>query len=178
MKQRLQIFSADKPVDTTEYYTSGLISVIKRTQKCFGIKEDGVIIAPLIKKLNISVNERIKQLQINLKRMRWAPQQPDGNIIIVNIPEFRLHVFEGVKKLFSINIVVGKATNNTVIFTGQLKHVVFCPYWNVPCSIVRNETLPAIKRNRNYLAKMNMEQAGYSGVLAVILQKGWRKCIG
>ena len=94
---------------------------------------------------------------INLERMRWAPQQPEGNIIIVNIPEFRLHVFERAKKLFSINIVAGKAANNTVIFTGQLKHVVFRPYWNVPHSIVRNEILPAIKRNRNYLAKMNME---------------------
>ena len=171
VKQRLQISGDDKSIDTTEYYTIGLTSVIKRMQKSFGIKEDGVITAALIMELNVSVKERIRKLLINLERMRWVPQQPEGNIIIVNIPEFRLHVFEDAKKLFSINIVVGKAANNTVIFTGQLKHVVFSPYWNVPPSIVRNEILPAIRRNSNYLAKMNMEQTGYSDGLPIIRQK-------
>jgi murein L,D-transpeptidase YcbB/YkuD len=171
VKQRLQMSGDDKSIDTTEYYTSGLTSVIKRTQKSFGIKEDGVITAALIKELNVSVKERIKQLLINLERMRWVPEQPSGEFIIVNIPEFRLHFFENTKKLFSINIVVGKAANNTVIFTGELNYLVFSPYWNVPRSIVRNEILPAIKRNRNYLAKMNMEQTGYSDGLPVIRQK-------
>lgn len=171
VKQRLQILSDDKTVDTTEYYTSGLAAVIKRTQKSFGIKEDGVISAALIKELNVSVEERIKKLLINLERMRWVPQQPEGNLIIVNIPEFRLHVFEGAKKLYSINIVVGKAANNTVIFSGELKYVVFSPYWNIPRSIVRNEILPSIKRNHNYLVKMNMEQTGFSGGLPTIRQK-------
>ena len=171
VKQRLQISGDDKTVDTTIYYTNGLIAVIKRTQKSFGFKEDGIITAVLIKELNISVEERIKKILINLERLRWVPQQPEGDLIIVNIPEFRLHVFKDTKKLFSINIVVGKAANNTVIFTGQLKHVVFSPYWNVPPSIVRTEILPAIKRNPNYLAKMNMERTGSSGGLPVIRQK-------
>ena len=171
VKQRLQISGDDTIVDTTEYYTNRLIAVIKRTQKSFGFKEDGIITAVLIKELNISVGERIKKMLINLERLRWVPQQPKGDLIIVNIPEFRLHVFEDTKKIFSINIVVGKAANNTVIFTGQLKHVVFSPYWNVPPSIVRTEILPAVKRNPNYLAKMNMEQTGSSGGLPVIRQK-------
>ena len=171
VKQRLQISGDDKIGDTTEYYTSSLISVIKRTQKSFGFKEDAVITAALINELNVSVEERIKKLLINLERMRWLPEQPSGKFIIVNIPEFRLHVFEAAKKLFSINIVVGKAANNTVIFTGELKHIVFSPYWNIPRSIVRNEILPAIRRNRNYLAKMNMERTGYSDGLPVIRQK-------
>ena len=171
VKQRLQISGDDKTVDTTIYYTNGLIAVIKRTQKSFGFKEDGIITAALIKELNISVEERIKKILINLERLRWVPQQPEGDLIIVNIPEFRLHVFKDTKKLFSINIVVGKAANNTVIFTGQLKYVVFSPYWNVPPSIVRTEILPAIKRNPNYLAKMNMERTGSSGGLPVIRQK-------
>ena len=171
VKQRLQISGDDKIIDTTEYYTSGLTSVIKRMQKSFGINQDGVITAGLIKELNVSVKERIKKLLINLERMRWLPEQPPGEFIIVNIPEFSLHVFENAKKLFSINIVVGKAANNTVIFTGQLKHVVFSPYWNVPPSIVRKEILPAIRRNRNYLSRMNMERTGYSDGLPVIRQK-------
>ena len=76
-----------------------------------------------------------------------TPQQ-ESNIIVVNIPEFRLRVFEEGKKRLSIDVVVGKAANSTVIFTNQLKYVVFSPYWNVPSSIVQKEILPGIKRNR------------------------------
>ena len=171
VKQRLQISSADKSNDTTELYTVNFATVIKATQKSFGLKQDGIISAALIRQLNVPVKTRIRQMLINLERMRWIPQQMDGNIIVVNIPEFRLHVFEDAKKKFSIDIVVGKEAHSTVIFTGLLKFVVFSPYWNVPPSIVRNEILPAIRKNPGYLSRMNMEQTGYSAGLPVIRQK-------
>jgi murein L,D-transpeptidase YcbB/YkuD len=62
--------------------------------------------------------------------------------------------------ILSCNVVVGKATNKTVIFRGDMKYVVFSPYWNVPPSIINKEILPAMKRNPNYLAKHNMEYNG------------------
>lgn len=89
----MKIVSDDKIADTSAYYTSNFIAVIKKAQKSFGIKEDGVITAVLIKELNISIQDRIKKLLINLERMRWVPPLPQENFIIVNIPEFRLHVF-------------------------------------------------------------------------------------
>ena len=58
--------------------------------------------------------------------------------------------------------MVGSAANNTVIFTGNLKYVVFSPYWNVPSSILRKEVLPGIARNKNYLAQHHMEWNGKS----------------
>ncbi len=171
VKQRLQISGDKKIIDTSIYYSTELTSLIKQEQKSFGLKPDGVITAALIKELNVPVKTRIRQLLINLERMRWIPQLPEGNIILVNIPEFRLHVFDSSKKIFSMNIVVGKEAHSTVIFTDQLKYVVFSPYWNIPASIVRNEILPAIKRNGNYLSKMNMEKTGVSNGLPVIRQK-------
>ena len=59
-----------------------------------------------------------------------------------------------------MNVVVGKSQNKTVIFNGDLKYVVFSPYWNIPASILKKETLPAIRRNPNYLASHNMEWNG------------------
>ncbi|HEV8084113.1 MAG TPA: L,D-transpeptidase family protein [Chitinophagaceae bacterium] len=171
VKQRLQISGDDKSTDTSAYYKSELELVIQRMQKSFGLKEDGIITASLITALNVPVTERIRQMLINLERMRWIPQQPPGNLLLVNIPEFRLHVFDSGKKQFSMNVVVGKDGHSTVIFTDQLKYVVFSPYWNVPSSIVKNEILPAMRRNSNYLAKNNMEQTGTSNGLPVIRQK-------
>ena len=171
VKQHLQISGDDKSIDTSGNYTSELEPLIKREQRSFGLKEDGIITAGLIKELNVPVTERIRLMLINLERMRWIPQQPPGNLLLVNIPEFRLHIFDSGKRKFSMNVVVGKEGHSTVIFTDQLKYVVFSPYWNVPASIVKNEMLPAMRRNSNYLARNNMEQTGTSNGLPVIRQK-------
>jgi murein L,D-transpeptidase YcbB/YkuD len=54
-------------------------------------------------------------------------------------------------------VVVGKSMSKTVIFSGNMSFVVFSPYWNVPPSILKSEVLPGIKKDKNYLAKHNME---------------------
>src|SRR5678815_5117271 len=97
-----------------------------------------------------------------MERIRWLPKEPSTDYLLVNIPEFRLHVYDKGKYSWSSNVVVGSAANNTVIFTGNLKYVVFSPYWNVPSSILRKEILPGIARNKNYLAQHHMEWNGNS----------------
>jgi len=57
-------------------------------------------------------------------------------------------------------VVVGKVGNNTMMFNGDLNQIYFSPYWNVPQSIIKNEIMPAMARNPNYLAGKNMEQIG------------------
>lgn len=70
-----------------------------------------------------------------------------------------------------MNVVVGKEGHNTTMFTGDLNQVVFSPHWNVPPSIVKNEILPAMSRNPDYLASQNMEITGDEGGLPKIRQK-------
>jgi murein L,D-transpeptidase YcbB/YkuD len=53
--------------------------------------------------------------------------------------------------------------NNTVIFNDSLEFIVFSPYWNIPENILYKETIPAVKKNPNYLSKNNMEVVGKSG---------------
>jgi murein L,D-transpeptidase YcbB/YkuD len=102
----------------------------------------------------------MEQLLINLDRMRWMPSQPNGTLIVVNIPAFELEVLENGKKAFTMNVVVGKEGHNTMQFTGTLNQVVFSPYWNVPPSIVTKEILPEIQKNSNYLQENEMEDQG------------------
>ena len=78
-----------------------------------------------------------------------------------------------------MNIVVGKEGNSTVIFNDELKYIVFSPYWNVPRSIVKNEILPAMSRNPNYLASQNMEITSQKGSIPTIRQlPGPRNSLG
>lgn len=152
-------------------FDTALKQGVQRAQRRFGINSNGVADARLVSELNVSYRNRIEQLLINMERMRWVPQQPQGEHIIVNIPEFKLHVFADTGKVMDMRIVVGKSGTSTVVFNDLLKYVVFSPYWNVPPSIVRNEIVPAMRRNPGYLARKNMEQTGTSGGLPVVRQK-------
>lgn len=170
IKRRLQITGQYPPIDTSNIFTEELKDSIITVQQQFGLKADGVVGTAVIDQLNTPVEKRIQQILINMERMRWLPRQPQGTWILANIPSFRLQVYHNDSVALQMNIVVGTAATKTVIFSDDLKNIVFSPYWNVPPSIVRNEILPAIKKNPNYLKRSHMEQTGTSGGLPVVRQ--------
>ena len=157
IKKRLFLIGDLVKEDTTVIFTKELEDAVKSFETRYGMKEDGIITASLFNEINRPIGERIQQLLINMERIRWVPVQPTTDYLLVNIPEFRLHVYEKGDYDWSTNVVVGTAANNTVIFNGNLRYIVFSPYWNVPSSILKKEVLPAIARNKNYLARNNME---------------------
>jgi len=171
IKKRLMI-SGDLSVnDTSQVFNDTLVTAVKNFQARHGFSETGSVSDSLIKEMNVPVTKRIEQLLMNMDRMRWLANNPSGNLIVVNIPEFVLHVYEGKQKAFDIDVVVGKEGHNTMMFNGDLNQVVFSPYWNVPPSIVAKEILPAIEKNPNYIAKENMEITGNDDGLPVVRQK-------
>jgi murein L,D-transpeptidase YcbB/YkuD len=146
--------------DTSAVYNDTLAQGITSIQQRFGIKPTGTLSKELITAMNVPVRDRIEQLLINMGRMRWMPSQPNGTLIMVNIPEFNLHVMENGKKVFDMNVVVGKEGHSTMQFTGTMNQIVFAPYWNIPPSIVTNEIMPEIEKDAQYLVKNDMEDQG------------------
>jgi len=162
VRQHLYITGDIAADNKSSVYDSLLVQSVKAYQKRFGYNETGIITTTLISEMNIPVEKRIEQIIVNMERCRWVPQELKTDHLLVNIPDFRLHVFEKDSLVFSMNVVVGKNQHKTVIFNGEMKYIVFSPYWNVPSSILKNEILPAIRRNKNYLASHNMEWNGGS----------------
>ena len=163
-KIRSHLFlSGDISVDNlSNVYDSTLQISIKQIQHQFGYKENGIITASLIAEMNKPVEERIEQIIVNMERCRWVPVQLSTDYLLINIPEFKVHIYENDSLAWSMKIVVGKNKNRTAVFNGELKYIVFSPYWNVPTSILKKEILPAIKRNPNYLNAFHMEWHGQS----------------
>jgi murein L,D-transpeptidase YcbB/YkuD len=162
LKYRLVLLGDLDQTDSSAIFDSSLVSAVKSFQKRVGLKVTGETGPSFFKELNISPIERIHQILINMERIRWMPATPTTDYLLVNIPEFMLHVYEKGQLSFEMNVVVGSEANSTVIFSGTVNQVVFSPYWNVPMSIFKKEVLPGIKRNPNYLAKHNMEWNGSS----------------
>jgi len=171
IKKRLFLLE-DFKGDTSSYlFDEELFHSVQEYQTRLGLSPDGVIGKGTLATLNTTPKERIKQILVNMERCRWLPLSLQENYLAVNIPEFKLHVYHADSLLWSCNAVVGKDLHQTVTFSGDIKYVVFSPYWNVPASIVRNEIIPAMNRNRNYISKSNMEITGYSGGLPIVRQK-------
>lgn len=164
IKKRL-IASGDlKDKDTGNLFTPELAEAVKNYEARYGFTEDGKVNNKLVAEMNKPVGDRIRQLLINMERIRWVPADPPSDYLLINIPEYRLHVYENGKHAWDMGVVVGTPVHNTVIFSGDLQYIVFSPYWNVPPGILKNEVLPGIKKNPNYLAKHHMEWNGKNNV--------------
>src|SRR5690606_11320564 len=111
----------------TNVYDDELVTAVNAIKKTYGYKPDGTAGQTFLKDVNVPVEERIQQILINMERMRWLPSDTKkeyGRSIMVNIPEFRLHVYENGKPAWNMDVVVGKEGNNTTVFTGRLSTIV------------------------------------------------------
>ena len=157
LKKLLFRFGDWKEVDTSPIFTSTLHASVLHFQARMGLAPNGMVDMKTINEINTPMHWRIKQILINLERLRWMPSTLPDNFLLVNIPAYKLHVIESSKPIFDMNIIVGKAIHKTVIFEGKVSSIVLNPYWNIPNSIVKNELLGHIRRNSNYLVRNNME---------------------
>jgi murein L,D-transpeptidase YcbB/YkuD len=171
VKARLYHLEDFKGDTSSHLFDEALSQAIKQFQTRHGLTVDGAIGSGTLAELNTSLESRIRQLIVNMERSRWLPLSLNEDYLAVNIPEFKLHVYHSDSLLWSTNVVVGKDIHKTVVFSGAVKYIVFSPYWNIPASIVKNEILPAMARNSNYLRKNNMEIIGYQGGTPRIRQK-------
>ena len=162
IKQRLFLLGDLQQRDTTKLYDDALANAVKSFQRRMALQETGIIDKAAITKMNYPITETIKEILVNLERVRWMPPESHFNYISINIPEYKLYVYDKGQLQFDMNVIVGKEGTGTVIFTGDLKYIVFSPYWNVPSSIVEKEIVPAMDSDPYYLEEQNMEFMGYN----------------
>jgi len=152
-------------VQGDETYQGALVEAVKRFQQRHGLAPDGRLGAQTLKQLNTPLSARIEQFRLTLERWRWVPPEFPQPPVVVNIPEFRLRAFdEEGRAVLTMNVIVGRALRHeTPVFEEEMEFVVFRPYWNVPPSIQRSEIVPAIQRDRNYIAARNYEVVTQNG---------------
>jgi murein L,D-transpeptidase YcbB/YkuD len=151
-------------VVTGNVYDGAIVDAVKHFQSRHGLDADGVIGKTTFAQMNVTASERVQQIEYAIERWRWVPET-DASTIIVNIPEFQLRARNAeTGEELTMRVVVGKAAGHkTPVFDGDVKHVVFRPYWSVPPSIQRGEIAPKLERDASYLARNNYEVVDDSG---------------
>lgn len=159
IRNRLYITGELKENNQSPICDSILMAAVKDYQIHHANTISNSILPNHIAEMNVPVSDRIKTIIVNMERCRWIDPdlEKDKEYLEVNIPEFKLYLIRDGKIAFVSPVVVGKAMTKTVIFSGIMQYIVFSPYWNVPQSIVKSEIKPGIARDKNYLAKKNLE---------------------
>src|SRR5439155_14456254 len=74
---------------STPVFDRDLPKSVVRFQVRRGIPTDGRVGALTLAALNVPVEVRIRQIQLNLERYRWLPAEFGPRYIYVNIPEYQ-----------------------------------------------------------------------------------------
>ena len=133
-------------------FDATLAQAVRRFQQRHGFTPDGVVDPPLVAAFNVPVEERIRQLEINMERWRWLPRELGARYVLVNIANFTLEVVEHHHPVLTMRAIVGRPDRRTPVLRSTLSRVVLSPYWHVPPRIALQDKLPLIRKHPGYLA--------------------------
>ena len=157
---------ANSPVPAN--YGGALQDGVKAFQKRHGLESDGIIGKGTFEQLNVAPAARVRQIELSMERLRWTPLLQSQRMIVVNVPEFVLRAYDldngkpDVK--VTMNVIVGKALDTaTPLFDEDMRFIEFSPYWNIPISIARAETIPKLRRNPAFFEQQGLEFVSSSG---------------
>ena len=141
----------------TDLYDDAIEQAVRKFQGRHGLEVDGIVGARTLAALRVPVDDRIKQIEVNMERWRSVPHVLGQRYILVNIAGFTLKVVEQDKDILSMRVVVGKPYLMTPIFSSKVTAIEFNPYWYVPTSIAVKDILPKILSDSGYLAKEHIK---------------------
>ncbi len=158
----MEIVQTFAPVTT---YDGVLQAGVRYFQERHGLDADGIVGPATIKALNVSAEQRVLQLEINLERARWVLDDISDNFILVNIAGFRVYLMRDRKIAWQSKVQVGTTYHQSPVFRDEMKYVDFNPTWTVPYSIASKEMLPKIQADPDFFRKRDFDVKDRGGKL-------------
>ena len=167
-------------IDDFTFYDSTLAEYVKKFQINNGLNDDGVIGKNTVERLNITPQQYINTIKVNLERFRWKEYSDTSQYILVNIPDFMLFIYDNGEEIFNTKVCTGikrssyyqnqfkiyKKTKQwrdkpddweTPNMYGEISYMVLNPTWSVPPSIMREEIAFKLKKDSTYLRDKNFK---------------------
>jgi len=159
LRERLRVTGdLDAPADAKPVYDDEVARAVARFQVRHGLEPDSGVGRATLSALNVPVETRILQVELNLDRYRWLPAEFEKRYLLVNIPDFHLRAYDDDREVFEQRVIVGDEYQNaTPVFADSMTYLVFRPEWNVPSSILVNEMLPKLREDIYDLAAHGFE---------------------
>jgi len=124
---------------------------------------DGLVGEETMASLNVPVDVRIQQLRANLERCRWLLRDLPATYVLVDMAGYRGYFYKDDEIIWRARVQIGTPYNETPSFRSTIKYIVFNPTWTVPPGIMRDVTLPRIRKDPTYLEKHHLQVVDRDG---------------
>jgi murein L,D-transpeptidase YcbB/YkuD len=134
-------------------YDEVLRGAVMHFQERHGLERDGLVGQRTLHAMNVPVEQRVRQIRLNLERASRLDAESSLSLVLINIPSFQLTLFRGGEPAWSSRVVVGEANTETPQFEAYMTHAVLNPDWTVPRTIAIEELLPKIQQDAGFLQR-------------------------
>ncbi len=151
-----------KDTDMRAQFDEKLLAAVKKFQSRHGMVADGEVGKKTRAALNATVDDDIEQVALSLERWRWMPRDLGYMHMLINIPNYKLEMMNGNRKVIEMPVVVGAQEHQTPVFSRDVNSIEVAPTWTVPRKITENELLPKERKRPGYLKKKGFDFYSYS----------------
>ncbi|MEW5962220.1 MAG: L,D-transpeptidase family protein [Pseudomonadota bacterium] len=149
---------------------------LQRFQRRHGLRPTGVADAATQQALNVTAESRLAQLRANIARVRdLARTAPAKPYVLVNVPAFQLEAVDAGRVARRHRVIVGRVERPTPGVKAHIRNVNFMPYWHVPDSVARQDLIPHLQKDPDYLQREHIRVlTGWQGQEVSPQSINWR----
>ncbi len=150
-------------------------SIVSTFQRSKGYTSTGKPEKNMMMQLNATPYQKFMKVALNLDRYKLLPEKRPETFVLVNLPAFTMRTWDGDTIAVDSRVIVGKKETRTPLIKSEIYNFITNPYWSIPGSIIKKETLPALKRNPGYLSRRNMKLIDRRGRIVNPYSINWGK---
>ncbi len=160
IRKRLYITMDLEELKESDVYDEVLEEAVRRFQARHGLPPSGVVDKQTLRAMNVSVDERIATIRLNMDRFRWLHQN-HNTFVLVNIPSFELFFVRNSKLVLRSKVIVGRNYKDdfrpTPIIVSSIESITLNPKWYVPQTIATKDILPKVRKDPTYLTRQGIK---------------------
>jgi murein L,D-transpeptidase YcbB/YkuD len=158
LRQRLAVTGDLAKAGTSDVFDEELEQAVMRFQERHGLEPDGSVGKETLMALNVTAEDRVRQIRVNLAQRDTMPKETADRFVVVNIPDFRLRVIDHGKRVLGMKVVLGQRRQwQTPLIDSQIKYLILNPRWNVPSGIFAKELIHDLRKDPTYLKRHGMK---------------------
>ena len=130
-----------------ELFDAELEAAVRSFQEQHGLEVDGAVGNASLAMLNLTRQQRLDQVRVNLERWRWLPATFGQRHIRVNIADYSLVYQAPDQEPLRLRAIAGRPYRKTPVFSSTMTYLVLNPAWSVPPRLAVQDLLPELQRD-------------------------------
>lgn len=167
LRQRLRALNYLPSLQESELdrdiFDDSLRDALQAFQLDHNLQPDGKLGPATLVRINIPAEVRLAAMRVNLERMRWLARDLEPDSLVVDIAGARVTYIRDGQQRWSGKAQMGKPGRPTPVLKSSLSYVTLNPMWTVPPTILKEDVLPGIAANPDYLQERRIRVYDYQG---------------